>query len=181
MSEDLKEEKIQEGDNQSTEAAENVQETEALSNEEKLSKELNEANDKYIRLYSEFENFRRRTAKEKLDMVSTASESVILSILPILDDFDRAAQSKGVLASDDAKAFEEGFNLLHAKLKSVLENQGLKQIDAIGKTFDLDYHEAVTKIPVKKKKEKGTVVDVIEPGYMLGDKVIRFAKVVVGE
>ena len=151
------------------------EESRELSAEEKY----NDLNDKYLRLYSEFDNFRRRTAKERLDLLRNASEEILLELLPILDDFERA--SKAMTDSDDIKSIRQGLELVHHKFKTTLENKGLKKFDVIGKAFDPDFHEAVTKIPAPKKKLKGKVVDVIEEGYMINDKVLRYAKVVVGE
>jgi molecular chaperone GrpE len=146
-----------------------------------LETELSQANDKYLRLYSEFENFRRRTAREKLDMISTASMDVIRELLPVLDDFERAQQINEKIDDPAAKAALEGYALVYQKMFSILTSKGLKKMDALGKPFDVELHEAMTKIPVKSKKEKGKVVDVIESGYLMGDKVVRFAKVVIGE
>ncbi len=140
---------------------------------------IKELNDKYLRLYSEFDNYRRRTAKERLDLLKNASEEIMQDLLPILDDFERAA--KAMSESDDIKSIREGLDLVHHKFKNTLENKGLKKFKAVGKSFDPDFHEAVTKIPAPKKKLKGKIVDVIEEGYMINDKVLRYAKVVVGE
>lgn len=139
----------------------------------------NELNDKYLRLYSEFDNFRRRTAKERIELYKNASEELINELLPVLDDFERAidAMSK----SNDINVLSEGVSLVHHKMANILKNKGLSSFDAVGKDFNPDYHEAITKIPAPKKKLKGKVVDVIEKGYKLNDKVLRYAKVVVGE
>ncbi len=146
---------------------------------EELTKELEESKDKHLRLYSEFENFRRRTAKEKLDMVTTANESLIYSLLSIMDDFDRA--DKAFNDKAEIKAMKEGVDLVYNKLKNLLEQKGTKMMDLkAGSDFDPDFHEAITQIPAPSKKLKGKIVDVIENGYMLGDKVVRFAKVVTG-
>ncbi len=141
--------------------------------------EYKELNDKYIRLFSEFDNFRKRTAKEKIELRMTAGGDVIKELLPILDDFDRAAKFN--TDSDDIEAIKEGFNLIHNKIDKNLEAKGLKQMDALGKTFDVNFHEALTQIPAPSEDMKGKVVDVIEKGYLLNDKVLRFAKVVVGQ
>lgn len=140
-----------------------------------------EANDKYLRIYSEFENFRRRTAREKLEMISTASSDIIKDLLPAVDDFERAQKATEAIEDKAAKAALEGYTLVLQKLNGILKSKGLKKIEALGEPFDVELHEAITKIPVDSKKQKGKVVDVIENGYMLGDKVIRFAKVVIGE
>ena len=146
---------------------------------EKTQAELAESKDKYLRLYSEFENFRRRTAKEKLEMVSTANEGLIVSLLPILDDFERA--DKNMSADTDVASIKEGVDLIYNKFKSALEQKGVKRIEADkGSDFDVEYHEAITQIPAPDVSLKGKVVDVIENGYKINDKVIRFAKVVTG-
>lgn len=138
-----------------------------------------EMNDKYLRLYSEFENFRRRTAKEKLEMMQTAGAEVITQFLSVLDDLERAiAYNKD---SNDINAIKEGVSLVYQKFNMLLVQNGVKEIEAMGKKFDTDLHEAVTKIPATSRKKRGKVVDVIEKGYYLHDKVIRYAKVVIGE
>jgi molecular chaperone GrpE len=141
--------------------------------------QINELNDKYLRLYSEFDNYRKRTSKERLELFKTAGQDILTDLLPVLDDFDRAMQNMD--SSEDAEAIQTGINLIYNKFKSVLENKGLKHFKSIETEFDPEVHEAITKIPAPSKKLKGKVVDEIEKGYMLNDKVIRFAKVVVGE
>lgn len=144
---------------------------------EKLQTELGEQKEKFIRLYSEFENFRRRTAKEKLDLIQSANEQLIKTLLPVVDDFDRAGKA---FADKNDKELE-GFFLIHSKFKKVLDQAGVKMMDVkAGSEFDADLQEAITQIPAPDDTLKGKVVDVIEPGYLLNDKVIRFAKVVVG-
>ncbi len=145
---------------------------------EKLQDEYNTLNDKYLRMYSEFENFRRRTAKERLELMKTAGEDMFVLLLPVLDDFKRAMEN--MRTAKDVASVEEGVELIYNKLNKELSNKGLKPMDAKGKKFDSEYHEALTQIPAPSKKEKGKVVDVIEEGYFLHEKVIRFAKVVVG-
>ena len=147
---------------------------------ERLKDELAESKDKYLRLYSEFENFRRRTAKEKLDMVQTANEDLMTALIPVIDDFERAEKSFED-KSTDLGAVKEGVQLIHNKFKKVLEQKGLKAMEGKeGMDFDSEFHEAITQIPAPKKNLKGKVVDVVEKGYMLKDKVIRYAKVVIG-
>ncbi|CAN5447935.1 nucleotide exchange factor GrpE [soil metagenome] len=148
----------------------------------KLQSDLNESKDKYLRLYSEFENFRRRTAKERLELIKNANEDLIVVILPVIDDFDRAQKAfEDKKDKADNKANIEGFHLIQHKLNKILEQKGLKPMnDLIGKDFDSEVHEAITKIPAPEEKLKGKVVDVVEKGYYLNDKVIRFAKVVIG-
>lgn len=138
-----------------------------------------ELNDKYLRLYSEFENFRKRTAKERLDLFATAGKDIIVDLLPVLDDFERAM--KNASKEQEFATFKTGVELIYNKFKNTLENKGLKPFVSLEKTFDPEIHEAVTKIPAPHKKLKGKVVDEIEKGYELNDKVIRYAKVVIGE
>ena len=147
---------------------------------EALQDELADSKDKYIRLYSEFENFRRRTAKEKLDMVQIANEDLITSLLPVMDDFERAEKSFEE-GDGDIKALKEGIDLIFSKFRKALEQKGLKVMEhKQGTDFDPEFHDAITQIPAPSKKLKGKVVDVIEKGYLLKDKVIRYAKVVIG-
>ncbi|MFM8851512.1 MAG: nucleotide exchange factor GrpE [Cytophagales bacterium] len=143
----------------------------------KLQDELAEAKDKYVRLYAEFDNFRRRSAKEKLEMIQSANEQLLKSLLGVADDFERA--EKSFQDKNDKEA--EGFFLIHNKFKKVLEQYSVKAME-VGKesAFDPDLHEAITQIPAPEEKLKGKVVDVVEKGYLLNEKVIRFAKVVVG-
>ena len=157
----------------------NVDTSKETSNESTI-KEINlDFKDKYIRLYSEFENYRKRTAREKIDIITNASENVLKEIIPVLDDFERAITNNEKV--EDLSIIKEGFELIHNKMYKTLTNQGLKPMDSIGKSFDPDIHEAITKIPAPKNKMKGKVIDVIEKGYTLNEKVIRFAKVVIGE
>lgn len=135
-------------------------------------------NDKYLRLYSEFDNFRKRTIKEKSDLIKTAGADIFTVILPVLDDFDRAIKS--LETSDDLEALREGQKLIHHKLKNLLLSKGLEELDSIGKEFDSELHEAITSVQVNDESQKGKVIDEIEKGYTLNGKVIRFAKVIVG-
>jgi molecular chaperone GrpE len=144
-----------------------------------LNQKLIEANDKYLRLYSEFDNFRKRTIKEKADMYKTAGQDVIVSVIGTVDDFERALKITG--KGEENKAHREGLELIYNKFIKTLEQKGVKEIDALGKDFDTDMHEALTQIPAPTPDLKGKVIDVIEKGYMISDKVIRFAKVVVGQ
>lgn len=138
-----------------------------------------ELNDKYLRLYSEFDNFRKRTIKEKAELYKNAAEDTILAILPTIDDFERALQHFDT--SDEAKAHKEGMELIYNKLLSTLKGKGVESIGEKEVDFDTDIHEAITKIPAPSDELKGKVVDIVEKGYKLNDKIIRFAKVVVGE
>jgi molecular chaperone GrpE len=136
--------------------------------------------DKYVRLYSEFDNFRRRTARERLELLQTAGKDVIGAMLPVLDDLERALKSSSSLQESHPQILE-GFQLIHKKMNQTLEGMGLKPMDSKGQVFDAEIHEAVTKIQAPDESLKGKVVDELEKGYYLNDKVIRFAKVVVGE
>jgi molecular chaperone GrpE len=147
--------------------------------EEKSADKLSEINDKYLRLSAEYDNYRRRTLKEKMELTKTAGESILLALLPVIDDLDRA-----MAHMDDAKdveALKEGMKLIHTKFNDFLGQQGMKEIEAKDKEFDTDLHEAVTKIPAPAEEMKGKVIDCIEKGYTLHEKVVRFSKVVVGE
>ena len=136
-----------------------------------------ELNDKYLRLFSEFDNYRKRTAKEKIDLTATASESVIKDILPVLDDFERALQN---MEKNGNETDIQGVTLIFNKLKDMLKKKGLEEIEAMGAEFNTDEHEALTMIPAPEEDKKGKVLDVIQKGYKLNGKVIRFARVVVG-
>ena len=143
-----------------------------------LQKELQEQRNKYLRLSADFDNYRKRTLREKIEMTRQAGEEIYLRMLPVLDDLERAMKS--IEEAKDLEAVKEGMLLIHNKLKDYLTQQGVREIDALHKDFDTDEHEAVTQIPSGDKKLKGKVVDVIEKGYYLNDKVIRFSKVVIG-
>jgi len=151
---------------------------EAKEELEKANYKIAEINDKYLRLYSEFDNFRKRTIKEKSDIYKTAGEDVILSIISIVDDFERAL--KNTEDNDENKAHREGLELIFNKFNKILENKNVIEIDAMGKEFDTDLHEAITQIPAPSEDMKDKVIDVVEKGYTMNDKVIRFAKVVTG-
>ena len=146
---------------------------------QKVKAELAEANDKYLRLYAEFDNFKRRTSKERIELLQTAGKEVIVSLLPVLDDFERA--QKAMENATEISAVKEGVALIHHKIKNILTQQGLKEMEAKGSAFDADLHEAITNIPAPTEDLKGKNIDELEKGYYLNDKVIRFAKVVVGQ
>ncbi len=149
------------------------------SPENSLENELTEAEEKYLRLYSEFENFRRRTSKEKLDLISTANKNLMTDLLPVLDDFERAMVASSN-PGEDIKTLREGITLIQNKLNKLLENKGLKKMEVKkGNKFNDDLHEAITQMPSEKNME-GKIIDVVEPGYSLDETVVRFAKVVVG-
>ncbi|WP_080055703.1 nucleotide exchange factor GrpE [Spirosoma aerolatum] len=144
----------------------------------RIGSELAELKDKYLRLYADFENFRRRTAKEKLDLIGNANEGVLQALIPVVDDFERALQS--IDKTDDVAAVKEGVSLIYNKLFKTLESKGLKPMVSKGEPFNADLHESVTQFPAPSEDLKGKVIDEIEKGYYLNDKVIRFAKVIVG-
>jgi molecular chaperone GrpE len=143
-----------------------------------LESKVTELNDKYLRLYSEFDNFRKRTAKEKIELMQSAGEDVFKSILPVIDDFDRAIKSNA--ATTDIQAVNDGVNLIFNKFQSTLTQKGLLEMKTIGETFDADVHEAITSIPAPSEDMKGKIVEELEKGYSLNGKIIRFAKVVIG-
>jgi len=183
-----KEENIMNTENTSENTAENVENTDAstnetelapeLSAEEKLQAEVQQLNDKYLRLYAEFDNYKRRTQKERVELLQTAGKDVIVSLLPVLDDFDRALKAMETAA--DVAPVKEGILLVSTKLKNTLAQKGLKDVESINQPFNTDFHEAITNIPAPTEELKGKVIDEVEKGYTLNDNVIRFAKVVVG-
>jgi molecular chaperone GrpE len=148
-----------------------------LTEEEKLKFRLSELNEKFLRLYAEFDNYKKRTSAERFDLIKTAGKDVIVSLLPVLDDFDRALHVMD--NANDIDAVKEGVQLVKQKFSKTLEQRGLKEMECLGNDFNSDIQEAITSMPVDEDK-KGKVVEVIEKGYMLNDKVIRFAKVIVG-
>lgn len=155
-------------------------EKQKLTDELKASEgKVNELQDKYLRLSAEFDNYRKRTLKEKADMVKTASEDLLIKFVPFVDDIERGISALN--ASQDLDALKEGMNLIYTRLRDFLQQNGIKEIEAMNLEFNTDIHEAVTKIPAADEGLKGKVVDVIQKGYYLHDKVIRYPKVVVGE
>jgi len=163
-------------DQTETNAEATVTESE-VSEVDKLQNEVAQLNDKYMRLYSDFENFKRRTFKERMELMQTANQEMMLAVIPVLDDFERAMKSFELVT--DVAPLIEGLELINQKFKGILQQKGLKPLESIGEPFNIDLHEAITNIPVEDESKKGTVLDEVERGYMLGDKVIRFAKVVV--
>lgn len=145
---------------------------------EKMAAEAADWKDKYVRLYADFENFRHRTAKEKVALIATASEGLMKDLLPVVDDFERSL--KAMETAQDVESLKEGVGLIYHKLMKTLGNKGLTAIESIGKPFDAELQEAVTQIPAPSEDLKGCVVDELEKGYFLNDKTIRFAKVVIG-
>lgn len=163
---------------QVNEARVNQPEDIEISETDKLKTEVAMLNDKYVRLYAEFDNFKRRTTKERIELLQTAGKDVIISLLPIMDDFERA--TKAMENAEDVKPVKEGMELIQTKLTSILAQKGLKPMNTIGQPFDADIHEAITSIPSPTPDLKGKIVDEAEKGYMLNEKVVRFAKVIVG-
>ncbi|MFV8334581.1 nucleotide exchange factor GrpE [Flavobacterium sp. RSP29] len=152
---------------------------EELSLEEQLTQDLAKEKDKYLRLFAEFENYKRRTTKERIELFKTANQEVLLAMLPVLDDFDRAITE---ISKSEDELLLKGVELIHEKLKNTLVSKGLEQVDVkAGDAFDADFAEAITQIPAPSEKMKGKIVDVLEKGYKLGDKIIRFPKVVLGQ
>lgn len=189
QNEELENELTEAAEAEQEETTKSIEDEESTSEEEeeieeedievKLSREVAEAKDKYLRLYSEFENFRRRTAKEKLDIINTASRELMVDLLPVLDDFERALKSLNDNNAD--KGAIEGMELISNKFQKTLENKGLKVVEVTaGDEFNDEFHEAITQIPAPSEDLAGKIVDVVEKGYFLNDKVIRFAKVVTG-
>ena len=170
------EEQLQETVAEATQAEETVEETVSEPTPEEKYAELN---DKFLRLYSEFDNYRKRTNKEKLELISTASSGVIKDLVSVLDDFERAITNNETV--EDTTLLKEGFQLIYTKLKSTLETKGLKPMVSKGEVFDSELHEAIANIPAPSDDLKGKIVDDVEKGYYIHDKVIRYAKVVVGQ
>ncbi|MBO6516906.1 MAG: nucleotide exchange factor GrpE [Bacteroidia bacterium] len=170
-----KQEEVLEQEEVKQEAAESNEQTEEVNWAEKAS----ELNDKYLRLYSEFDNYRRRTTKERAELIRSAGKDLLEDLLPVVDDFDRTMEA--MEQTEDVKAFTDGVRLVRQKFMGILQKQGMEHFEAKGEDFDSELHEAITKIPAPSDDMKGKVVDVIEKGYKLNDKVLRYAKVVVGE
>jgi len=154
------------------------EETAQASESEKLQSELAEMKDKYLRLFAEFDNYKRRTAKERIETIQTANKELMVALLPVLDDFDRT--NKSLETAESVEAVKEGVALVNNKLWRTLEQKGLKPLETKGTPFDSELHEAVTQIPAPSEELKGKVVDELEKGYFLNDKIIRYAKVVIG-
>lgn len=152
---------------------------EELNELDTLKKEVEEQKEKFIRLYAEFDNYKRRNAKERVELIQTAGREVIQSMLEVLDDCERA--EKQMNQSEDLKQIREGIGLVFSKFRNILQSRGLKEMKSIGEAFNPDFHEAITEIPVPDETMKGKIVDEVEKGYTLNDKIIRFSKVVVGK
>ena len=164
---------------QTVDTQETSEEAPAGSELEKLKKEIQTLQEKYLRQVAEFDNFRKRTAREKVELMQTAGKDVIISLLPVIDDMDRA--EKQMEGSQDVDLIKQGIHLIFQKFRNILQAKGLKQMQTIGEDFNPDLHEAITEIPAPSPDLKGKVVDELEKGYYLNDKILRFAKVVVGK
>lgn len=185
--EELKEQ-VHEAESAQAEAGKEAGQTDEkdLTSEEKLGKELEEARktveelkDKYLRLSAEFDNFRKRTMKEKAELIKNGGEKAINAILPVLDDLERALQN--MQKTDDVKAVYDGIDLIYQKFLKNLHQEGLEKMEPVGKDFDTDYHEAIALVPAQSEEQKGKVLDCVQTGYKLNEKVIRHAKVVVAQ
>ncbi|WDF70850.1 nucleotide exchange factor GrpE [Sphingobacterium oryzagri] len=151
-----------------------------LSEEDKLRHDLATANDKYARLFAEFDNYKKRTSKERVELIQSASKDVLNKLLPVLDDFDRALTA--MQTAQEVESVKQGIDLVNQKFRKTLTQEGLKEMeDIIGKPFDPEFQEAITAIPSPSADWKNKVIDVVEKGYFLNDKVVRFAKVVIGQ
>jgi molecular chaperone GrpE len=165
------------GEEQKTD--ENARATAEINIEEVYQKQVNELQDRYMRLMAEFDNYRKRTLKERMELLKSAGEDILVNILPVVDDFERGLQA--MERTNDVDALKQGVGLIYNKFREFLSQRGIKEIDAINQDFNVDLHEAITKIPAPEENLKGKVIDVLSKGYIMNEKVIRFAKVVVGE
>lgn len=177
--EELKDNQAEMNENMEAETADEQVEKQEKVEEPSLEDKLKEANEKFIRLYAEFENFRKRTNKEKVDLLSHAGAGVLKDLLPVMDDFDRAIENNKDIT--DEHVLKEGFQLIYSKFRGIMEAKGVKEMTTKGEVFDSEIHEAIANIPAPEESLKGKIVDNIEKGYYLNDRVIRFAKVVVGQ
>ncbi len=177
--ENINEEGIQDTEQANEEQAETIESTEQVEVEPTSEELIQQEKDKYLRLFAEFENYKKRTSKERIELYKTANQELMTVLLPILDDFDRGLQE---IKKVKDKNLLKGMELINDKLKNILKQKGLTLADAKkGDTFDAEIHEAITQIPAPSSKLKGKIIDVIENGYMLGDKIIRFPKVIIGQ
>ncbi|MDC6390363.1 nucleotide exchange factor GrpE [Maribacter sp. PR1] len=178
IEEELSQDQVLEQEEMENDVNEEEMQEEEISEEERLKEELGKEKDKFLRLFAEFENYKKRTSKERMDLFKTAGQEVIVSLLPVLDDFDRAL--KELSKSEDTEMFK-GVELIKVKFRETLKAKGLQEVEVeVGDTFDAEIHEAITQIPAPKESMKGKVIDVIEKGFKLGDRIIRHPKVVVG-
>lgn len=159
--------------------SENIETSKELEVSEALEKELAEQKDKFLRLFAEFDNYKKRNAKERIELFATAGKEIIVEFLPILDDFERAIKSNE--NSEDLSSVKEGMLLIFDKMNKSFEKKGVRKINAKGETFNPDLHEAITEIPINDESQKGIVIDEVECGYTLNDKIIRYSKVIVGK
>ncbi|WP_166333101.1 nucleotide exchange factor GrpE [Sphingobacterium chungjuense] len=173
------EEESLEQDNLETNEGNMEQEPTEIVEESDIASKLEEAQDKYARLLAEFENYKKRTSREKIEIIQSAGKEVIGKLLPVLDDMDRALIS--MAAAQDVETVKQGVELVNTKFRKLMEQQGLKEMDVVGQAFDSEFQEAITAIPAPTDDMKNKVIDVVEKGYLLNDKVIRFAKVVIGQ
>ncbi len=176
---DLTEEQQNTEEKEDNEEESEQEEQKELSREEQLEAQVKELQEKYVRLSAEFDNYRKRTLKEKSDLIKSAGEDILKGVLPVMDDFDRALET--IKDAEDLESVKEGMELIRSKFYEFLKQKGIQEIEAQEKEFDTDLHEAISKIPALKEELKGKVVDVIQKGYYLNDKILRYAKVVVGE
>ncbi|GHA28326.1 protein GrpE [Salinimicrobium marinum] len=177
--EDILDEAIEEADNKDSEEKSSDSEEDGVSEKDQLKAALEKEKDKFLRLFAEFENYKRRTSKERVEMFKTANQDVVSAMLPVLDDFDRALNE---IRKAKDKELLKGVELIYNKFKETLRAKGLEQMEVKeGDSFDADIHEAITQIPAPSDKLKGKIVDVVEKGYKLGDRIIRFPKVVTGK
>jgi len=173
---------VEKNENQSeSQTEQNAEATETIVEDELsvLKNEINEQKDKYLRLFAEFDNFKKRSAKERLELFKTAGQDVIRELLPVLDDFQRA--DKAFAQDNNAENYVSGVKLIQEKLIKTLQNKGLKAIESVGKDFNVEQHEAIAEVPAANDKQKGKIIDEVESGYTLNDTIIRYAKVVVGK
>lgn len=157
----------------------NTQAEQQQAQEDDCEKKLAESQEKYIRLAAEYDNYRKRTMKEKMDLIKSGGEDVLVNILPVIDNFERAL--KAIDESNDVEAVKEGIHLIYKDFIEYLKQRGVTEIETVGQKFDTDLHEAVAQMPAQSEEQKGNVIDVVQKGYKLNDKVIRFAKVVVAQ
>ncbi|MFB6257238.1 MAG: nucleotide exchange factor GrpE [Flavobacteriales bacterium] len=180
---DQVEEQETENDEQSEASEEEEEASSADERVKQLEKQLEDLNEKHLRLFSEFDNFKKRTKKEKSELIKSAGEDVIGELLPVLDDFERAIASNQEVEAEgeQVEQLKNGFELIYNKMKKTLEDKGLQEMEAEWEEFNTDRHEAMTRMPVEDEEQKGKVVEVVQKGYYLNEKVLRYAKVVVGQ
>ncbi len=166
-------------ENQDETATENTEETDSQTIEESWEEKFYEMQDRFVRLHAEFDNFRKRTNKERVDTIATANAGILKDLIPVLDDFERAIASNET--ATEIQSVKEGFGLIYNKYKGILESKGLKPMHSKGEVFDSELHEAIANIPAESEEMKGKIIDDVEKGYTLHEKVVRFAKVVVGQ